>query len=82
MEKLAEDTASTVRKGSHVTLLLAPFYDEKVTGRFLDLTLTCLPLFLKTGVDADSEDSHTDDFGDKERPRRRIRQEKKASYWI
>jgi len=50
MKKLAISTAKTVRKGGHVALLLTPFYDEKVTGRFLDLPFICSDYFLEAGL--------------------------------
>ena len=50
MDKLAKDSAKTVRRGGYVALMVESFFDEKVTGRFLHCGHDCLNLFEAAGL--------------------------------
>jgi transcriptional regulator with XRE-family HTH domain/uncharacterized ParB-like nuclease family protein len=49
MKKLASDCYKTLKKGGHIVLVIEAFLDERVTGKFLDLSLMCLKFFLDAG---------------------------------
>lgn len=49
MKKTAKECFRTVRQKGYVTLLIQPFLDERVNGRFLDLPFDCLQLFIEEG---------------------------------
>jgi transcriptional regulator with XRE-family HTH domain/uncharacterized ParB-like nuclease family protein len=49
MKKLAVNCFETVKKGGYTALVIEAFLDEKITGKFLDLPLSCLNFFLNTG---------------------------------
>ncbi len=49
MRKVAVDSYQTVRPGGHVALVIEAFFDEKVTGKFLDLPFECLGYFREAG---------------------------------
>ena len=49
MKKTAKECFRTVRQKGYVTLLIQPFLDERVNGRFLDLPFACLQLFIEEG---------------------------------
>lgn len=51
MQKLADDSYKTVRKGGHVALLVEAFFDERSVGSFLDLPFECLNFFAKAGFE-------------------------------
>jgi ParB family chromosome partitioning protein len=49
MKGLAKECFRVVRRKGVVTLLIQPFLDERVTGKFLDFPFTCSQFFLEEG---------------------------------
>lgn len=49
MKKVALASCQTVKVGGHVALVIEAFFDEKVTGKFLDLPFECWGYFSKAG---------------------------------